>query len=219
MATKLAPRKNYSLSGIGTDADPFKIAANGVRSNELENIAGVEGTYESPANIEIDGQGRVIAIEDGGSSSGGVYGLTKTTRGHIIAKTSSATYAAPGSVGSPGILTIDKWANFKSLFIQVDDGLDYNSGNPFVLNIVDSSGNSNNWDPSDNDPAFDLVVPTVQVMDAGATTTPLFLQQTAAYGTSEGWKPDISWLAGTLILTFNKTQFLGKSRNIIKISL
>lgn len=219
MATKLAPRKNYSLSGIGTDADPFKVAANGVRSNELENIAGVEGTYGSPSNVEIDGQGRVISISDGGSSSTGVYGLTKTTRGHIIAKISSATYSAPGSVGSPGILTIDKWDSFKSLFIQVDEGLDYDSGNPFVLNIIDSSGASNSWDVTDNNPVFDLVIPVVQVLDAGATLTPVFNSQLTAYNVGEDWKPDISWISATLILTFNKTSFLSKDRNIIKISL
>lgn len=65
MATKLAPRKNYSLSGIGTDADPFKVATGGVRTNELETIGTVTpGEYVNPT-LTVDAKGRVTEIADG----------------------------------------------------------------------------------------------------------------------------------------------------------
>lgn len=71
MATKQAPRKNYSLDGIGTDADPFKVASGGIRTNELETIGTITPDEYTNPTLTVDSKGRIVEIADGSAPSPG----------------------------------------------------------------------------------------------------------------------------------------------------
>lgn len=171
-----------------------------------------------------NGTGSVWEVVDAPTGGGGAATpvVATTSKSTLIGQSGNVSYTAPAALGSSASLAIDSWGDFDGITILVKTGEDYdNSANDYVLEITDASGDTNNWDPSDDDPAFDVYLPKIAVRDAGNAV--LGSPQAAQYGIAEvaqdnAPSPAYSWAAGVLTVRFSGADFKAKSWNIITIN-
>ena len=163
------------------------------------NGAGVKGWYDQPAG--------------GGSSDPYIYYELDSL--NVVGKVDSVTYA---KVAGQGTITVTSPAAIKQATLVIDLDDDADASDHFVIRITDSSGQTNNS-------ITNLMLPNINVYDAGANEPPLNLQQAADVSHSNGSGTgtithNLTWgtTANTLELTFDSSDFEAKERILVVMS-
>lgn len=192
---------NLRLSGSDASTDDVKIASG-------TNVT-VSRTDDSTITI---------------SASGGGDTHTEFTqdKASILGVSGAVTYVKPASLGATATLTLDSWTSLKRMAILAEKDEDYDgSSNDYVLEITVTGTTTNAWNPAGGQTGFDLMAPSVKVMNGGPTT--VGTAELYEYGVSEvavdNTPAPFTWNNGVLTLRFGGAHFKGFQRNIIFLSV
>ncbi|MEM1326157.1 MAG: hypothetical protein AAGI23_09400 [Bacteroidota bacterium] len=192
------------------------------RSNGLPNLTLNVADNDNSATNEIElpnggSNGQILSTDGSGNyswvndqvGSGGGSSYQNLSLGNAFA-TGINGEVSYSSGANTGTLNVDNSQSIQSATIITEGG-------SYELSVVDASGSTNTWDASvDPVSGHDLWIPQVKVYDFGSTT--LGGNDASSFIEAQFDEPAIAWSGGTLTITYDFSDFNGKSRKAIVLN-